>query len=114
MESSQDKLYQCRDDHEGRVEQREEDDNVPRRVHGVGEVAVGPAHRARVLEPEEVPDLLGDGLDEVDVAVALEEDDPDDGDHGEAEDDGVGHAVERVDPPVVIGKFVVRAEADCY
>ena len=42
------------------------------------------------------------------MAVALELDDEDDGDHGEAEDDGVGHAVERVDPPVV--EKVVRFE----
>ena len=34
------------------------------------------------------------------MAIALELDDEDDGDHGEAEDDGVGHAVERVYPPV--------------
>ena len=39
------------------------------------------------------------------MAVALEEYDPDDGDHGEAQDDGVGHAVERVNPPVT-GKVV--------
>ena len=43
---------------------------------------------------------MGDGLDEPDaVAVAVEEDDDHDGDHGEAQDHGVGHAVERVDPP---------------
>ena len=92
-------MYQGCDDHEGGVEHGEGDDDVPRRRHGVGEVVVGAAHRARVLEAEEVSDLLGDGAVEVDVAVALEQDEHDDGDHGRAEDDGVGHAVERVDPP---------------
>ena len=46
------------------------------------------------------------------MAIALELDDEDDGDHGEAEDDGVGHAVERVDPPVVEKLCDFRAAAD--
>ena len=95
-------MYQGCDDHECGVEDGECDDNVPRRRHRVREVVVCAAHRARVLEAEEVADLLRDGAVEVDVAVALEENDHDDGDHGRAEDDGVGHAVERVDPPAEV------------